>query len=143
MNFLSGPYARHFTRVFFSFVLFPCHNSFSSPFVLIILRRAQPSQFCLFCILFSRVHATLQSALSVHRSVGPSVRRSVGPWTRVEKWENKRFRTFLVADSCISAPAHPSATDGRVSGLVYLSKIYQEHFKTFSDAENLKNTIKS
>ena len=25
----------------------------------------------------------------------------------------------------------------------YLSKIYQEHFKTFSDAENLKNTIKS
>ena len=52
---------------------------------------------------------------SVRRSVGPSV----GPWTRVEKWENKRSRTFLVADSCISAPVHPSATDGRVSGLVY------------------------
>ena len=27
---------------------------------------------------------------------------------------------FFVADSCITAPAHPSATDGRVSGLVYI-----------------------
>ena len=51
--------------------------------------------------------------------VHPSVRWSVGWWTRVKKWGNERFRTFLVADSCISAPAHPSATDGRVSGLVF------------------------
>ena len=44
---------------------------------------------------------------------------SVGPSARVEKWENKRLRTFLVADNCISAPAHLSATGGRVSGLVW------------------------
>ena len=31
-------------------------------------------------VIFSRVHATLQPALSVGRSVGPSVGRSVGPW---------------------------------------------------------------
>jgi len=51
-------------------------------------------------------------------SIHLSVRWSVGPPARVEKWENKRSRTFLVANSCISAPAHLSATDGRVSGLV-------------------------
>ena len=35
--------------------------------------------FVLFCMynIFSRVHATLHPALSVRRSVGPSVRRSV------------------------------------------------------------------
>ena len=33
-------------------------------------------------LIFSRVHATLQPALSVHRSVGPSVRPSVGPSVR-------------------------------------------------------------
>ena len=60
---------------------------------------------------------------SVGRSVGPLV----GPWTRVEKGGNERFRTFLVADSCISAPAHPSATGGRVSGLVS-QKILIEFF---------------
>ena len=61
----------------------------------------------------------------LYKRLCPSVVRrlvgwSVGPWTRVKKWENKRFRTFLVADSCISAPAHQSATGGRVSGLVNL-----------------------
>ena len=44
----------------------------------------------------------------LYKSLCPSVRRSVrpsvGPWPRVEK--------------CISAPAHPSATGSRVSGLV-------------------------
>ena len=39
---------------------------------------------------------------------------------QVEKWENKRFRTVLVVGSCIYAPAHLSATVGRVSGLVFL-----------------------
>ena len=51
---------------------------------------------------------------SVHWSVRMSV--CLSAW--VEKWENKRFRTFLVVDSCISSPAHPSATGVRVSGLV-------------------------
>ena len=50
-------------------------------------------------------------------SVRWSVGRSVGPWTRVEKWGNERFRCFLcmwVGDLwCglgLDAPAHPSAT---------------------------------
>ena len=65
-------------------------------------------------------------------SVGRSVRRSVGPWTRVEKWGNERFRTFLVADSCISAPAHPSATDGCVSGLVFYKNNFFQFFADFN-----------
>ena len=44
---------------------------------------------------------------SVGRSVGPSVRWSVG------EHESKSVKTR------ISAPAHPSATGGRVSGLVF------------------------
>ena len=32
--------------------------------------------------------------------------------------------------TCISAPARPSATDGRVSGLVSLNQL--EHFDSFS-----------
>ena len=42
--------------------------------------------------LFSCVHATLQEALSVRGLVSPPV----GPWTRVEKCENERFRCFFV-----------------------------------------------
>ena len=37
---------------------------------------------------------------SIGPSVRPSVRRSVGPWPRVEKWENKRFRSFLCMCLC-------------------------------------------
>ena len=54
--------------------------------------------------LFSRGLATLQEALSVRWSV----RRSI-------TLKSKSGKTR------ISAPAHPSATDGRVSGLVDLS----------------------
>ena len=54
--------------------------------------------------------------------VGPSVGPSVRLWAQVEKWENKRFRSFLYVclgkgvGWCVgcggelAAPAHPSAT---------------------------------
>ena len=56
---------------------------------------------------------------SVRRSVG----RSVGPSVRghESKSEEMSVLEHLVADSCITAPAHPSATDGRVSGLILKS----------------------
>ena len=48
-----------------------------------------------FVRVFSCEHAILKEALSVRWSVGPSVRWSVGSWTRVEKYEHKRFRWLL------------------------------------------------
>ena len=60
--------------------------------------------------LFSCGHATLKEALSVRPSVRPSVHPSVR-WSVMI--ESKSVKTR------ISAPAHPSATGGRVSGLVY------------------------
>ena len=58
--------------------------------------------FFIFCI-FSCGHATLKEPLSVRPSVRPSV-----------TIESKSGKTH------ISAPAHLSATDGRVSGLVLI-----------------------
>ena len=65
-----------------------------------------------FLSLFSRVHATLQPALSVGRSVGWLVGRSVSRSVTLELKSGKMG---------ISAPAHPSATDERVFGLVLVS----------------------
>ena len=53
--------------------------------------------------VFSRVLLDPISHFLVRRSIGRAVRRLVRQ-ARVEKWENT---------------AHPSASDGRVSGLVY------------------------
>ena len=52
---------------------------------------------------FSRVHATLQPAMSVGRSVRRSVRVNFFGFTGV---------------FCVTAPAHPHATSARVYGLV-------------------------
>ena len=95
----------------------------------------------------SFLDADTQEALSVRRSVRPSVRPSVRASAQVEKWENKRFRTFSVADSCISAPAHPSATDGRVSSpvskstqtvFVYHALVFCFYFGAFYQIKRLK-----
>ena len=81
-------------------------------------------------IIFSRVHATLQPAMSVGRSVGPSVRPSV------------RVSFFGVTGGfCITAPAQmlglafiyrpcPPARDfsSRVHGLVCLYRVMLEFF---------------
>ena len=61
-------------------------------------------------------------------SVCPSVCWSIGPSAQIEKWENKRSKTFLVANSCISPPAHLSATDDRVSGLVFSQFHFFQNF---------------
>ena len=78
-----------------------------------------------FFVLVATLHPALSVGRSISRSVGaflvadtqlykmlcPSVRPSVG-WS-VRNHESKSEKTR------ISAPAHPSATDGRVSGLVH------------------------
>ena len=76
--------------------------------------------------IFSRVHATLYVTMLVRWLVGWSVGRSV-----VIELKSGKTR--------ISAPAHPSATDGRVSGLVFvLSLIFFLFFSLsfFSLANN-------
>ena len=95
--------------IFFLWLLFAS----SSHLVLVFM-----SLFILTIIIFIFLVADTQLYKRLCPSVCPLVGRLVGPWKRVKKWGNERFKTFLVADSCISAPAHPSATDGRVSGLV-------------------------
>ena len=61
-----------------------------------------------FLVADTRLYTLL--CRSVGRSVGPSVRPSV-------TIKSKSGKTR------VSAPAHPSATDGRVSGLVLISEI--------------------
>ena len=72
--------------------------------------------------------------MRTRNSIRGFVRPSVRPSARVKKWENKRFRTFLVANSCISAPAHPSTTDGHVSGLVSLLQNSRAWTNSITDA---------
>ena len=63
---------------------------------------------------------TLQPALSVRPSVGPVLLFSCGHATLKEAL-SVRWSVLIELKSGktrISAPAHPSATDGRVSGLV-------------------------
>ena len=50
--------------------------------------------------IFSCRHATLQEALSVRRTVGPSVGPLVRPSAQVEKWENERFGSILSMCLC-------------------------------------------
>ena len=64
-------------------------------------------------------YATLHPAMSVRWSVGWSVGRLVGRsvgWSITLELKSGKTR--------ISAPAHPSATGGRVSGLVISNKHY-------------------
>ena len=74
---------------------------------------------------------------SVRRSVGPLVRRSVGQSVMIEL-ESVKTR--------ISAPAHPSATDGCVSGPMFLNireetwrskRLVQKCFRKFNQSVNL------
>ena len=66
--------------------------------------------------IFSRMDTTLHPALSICRSVGQSVGWSVGRLVRGHKSKSE--------ETPISAPAHPSATGGRVSGLVFSSSSF-------------------
>ena len=42
----------------------------------------------------------MRPRISIRGSVRPSVRRSIRHGDRVEKWENERFRNFLVMFEC-------------------------------------------
>ena len=64
--------------------------------------------------------ADTQLYKSLCPSVGPSVRQSIGPF--VCEHESKSLKTRN------SAPAHPSATGGRVSGFVFNCPTAQNTF---------------
>ena len=77
-------------------------------------------------LLFSRVHATLQPALSVRPSVGPSVRWSVRPSVRHTLlflgfcgfWPHCSYLNDQVTSN--TAPAHPHATGVAVYPALFL-----------------------
>ena len=68
----------------------------------------------------------------------------------MNEWMNEWLNEWMIAECLIAGqyliekkPFYDKMQNKQKMFVFYLSKIYQEHFKTFSDAENLKNTIKS
>ena len=80
--------------------------------------------------------------MQLHKRLCPSVHPSVG--RSVRDHESKSVRRSIMIElksgkTRISAPAHPSATDGRVSGLVILNHRHNSLFTSkFSHEEENK-----